>query len=124
MGIGATGWRILAQVRSWFRAATGRGRLESDMESELAHHLECVKADLVRSGMSPCEAARRAHAALGSPVAQKEEIARNQVVTLGIFCPMLPSFLTRLVQPFDIRMNEAYSRMSLQHVNFLFKILR
>ena len=74
MGIGATGWRILAQVRSWFRAATGRGRLESDMESELAHHLECVKADLVRSGMSPCEAARRAHAALGSPVAQKEEM--------------------------------------------------
>jgi predicted permease len=44
------------------------------MQSELAHHLECMTADLVRAGLPPAEAARRARIALGSPLQQKEEM--------------------------------------------------
>jgi predicted permease len=65
---------MLAQLRSWLFAALHRDRLESDMEAELAHHLERMTADLVRSGMAPDEAARRARIALGSSVAHKEEM--------------------------------------------------
>lgn len=72
MGVRAFCLRMVAQIRSWFRAASRRGRLESDMESELAHHLQCMTADLVRSGVSPAEAARRARLALGSALVQKE----------------------------------------------------
>src|SRR4051812_47522001 len=66
--------RLLAQIRSWWRAAIVRRALESDMDSELAHHLACMTADLVRAGVPPVEAARRAHIALGSPVMQKEQM--------------------------------------------------
>lgn len=44
------------------------------MESELANHIECMTTDLIRSAQSPAEAARRARIALGSPVAQREEM--------------------------------------------------
>src|SRR4051794_17604035 len=74
MGMRANGSRILAQVRSWLRVSTQRGRLESEMESELAHHLECMTADLMRRGMPPADAARRARIALGAPLVQKEEM--------------------------------------------------
>ncbi len=74
MGLRSFAGRMLAQVRSWLRAATRRGRLESDMEAELAHHLECMTADLVRSGMAPGEAARHARIAVGSSVVHKEEM--------------------------------------------------
>jgi predicted permease len=42
------------------------------MASELTHHLECMTADLIRSGLAPEEAARRARIALGSSLQQKE----------------------------------------------------
>ena len=74
MGVGSTGRRLAAQVHSWFRAASRRNRLERDMENELTHHLECMNADLVRSGIPPAEAARRARIALGSPLQQKEQM--------------------------------------------------
>jgi predicted permease len=74
MNTRANGFRIFAQVRSWLRASTRRGRLESEMESELAHHLECMTADLVRAGLGTKEAARRARMALGAPLLQKEEM--------------------------------------------------
>ena len=61
-----------ARVRSWFRSATQRGRLEEEMEAELAVHLESLTADLVRAGFSPTEAARRARIALGSTVVHKD----------------------------------------------------
>ncbi|HET6206814.1 MAG TPA: ABC transporter permease [Terracidiphilus sp.] len=72
MGLHSFAGRMLAQMRSWLRAAMRRGRLESEMEAELAHHLECVTADLVRSGLPPGEAERRARIALGSSIVHKE----------------------------------------------------
>src|SRR5579859_7241679 len=74
MGFRSETLRILASTRSWWRAATRRDRLESDMESELAHHIECMAADLVRAGHSPAEAVRRARIAAGSFLVQKEEM--------------------------------------------------
>ncbi len=64
--------RILSQPRSWFRALTGRRRLESEMEAELSLHLENLTADLIRAGQSPAEARRNARLALGSPIAAKD----------------------------------------------------
>ena len=42
------------------------------MEAELAGHLECLTADLVRTGHSPVEAGRRARIALGAVTVHKE----------------------------------------------------
>ena len=42
------------------------------MEAELAGHLECLTADLIRAGQSPAEAARRARIALGPALVHKE----------------------------------------------------
>jgi len=64
--------RIIAQPRSWIRALAHRGRIESEMEAELAHHLENLTADLIRSGQSPAEASRNARIALGSTLTTKE----------------------------------------------------
>ena len=66
--------RIVAQPRSWVRAALGRKRLESEMDLELASHLEQLTADLVRAGHSPAEAARRARVAMGPMLVHKEEM--------------------------------------------------
>lgn len=61
-----------AEFRSWTRAMTHRGRLESDMEAELENHLEELTSDLIRAGHSPQEAARRARIALGPALMHKE----------------------------------------------------
>jgi len=62
----------LARVRSWVRAVVHRGRLEAEMETELANHLEARAADLIRAGLSPDEAARRARIELGPALMHKE----------------------------------------------------
>jgi len=64
--------RVVTQPRSWLRAVVQRNRLEAEMEAELAQHLECLTADLVRAGHAPAEAARRARIALGTALAHKE----------------------------------------------------
>jgi hypothetical protein len=66
--------RMLASTRSWLRAMWRRNRLESEMEAELAGHVELLTADLVRKGHSPEEAARRARIALGPALTHKEEM--------------------------------------------------
>jgi predicted permease len=66
--------RILFQPRSWLRAVFRRAKLERDMDDELACHLEILTTDLIRSGLSPGEAARRARIALGSTLVHKEEM--------------------------------------------------
>jgi hypothetical protein len=66
--------RLYAQPRSWLRAIVHRGRLEDDMEAELASHLENLTEDLIRAGISPDEARRRAHIAMGTMLRSKEEM--------------------------------------------------
>ena len=65
---------IPARVRSWLRAAVSRSRLEREMDAELAFHLEKYTEDLVRSGLPPEEAGRRARIELGGTTVQKEEM--------------------------------------------------
>ena len=64
--------RVVSQPGSWLRAIVRRNRLEAEMEAELAGHLECLTADLIRAGQSPAEAARRARIALGPALVHKE----------------------------------------------------
>jgi predicted permease len=66
--------RIVSQPRSWLRAVFHRARLEDEMDDELASHLEILTHDLIRSGLSPAEAARRARIALGPALKHKEEM--------------------------------------------------
>ena len=60
------------QLRSWLCAIIQRGRLEAEMEAELAHHLEARTAVLIRAGHSPEDAARRARIELGPALMHKE----------------------------------------------------
>ena len=64
--------RSVSRLKSWIRAVVTRHRLETEMETELANHLENLTADLQRAGFSPREARRRAHVALGSTVVHKD----------------------------------------------------
>ena len=62
----------LATIRSWSVAVAQRRRLEAEMEGELAEHLALRTSDLMSSGLSPDEAARRARLELGNPLTHKE----------------------------------------------------
>ena len=66
--------RLMAEPRSWLRAVMQRGRLEAEMEAEMASHLESLTADLMRAGYTQKEAVRRARIALGSVVVHKDEM--------------------------------------------------
>jgi putative ABC transport system permease protein len=64
---------MLKRLLSFARAALGRGSFESDMDDELRFHLEARTADLIRSGLTPADAARRARVEFGSIEKHKEE---------------------------------------------------
>jgi predicted permease len=65
--------RLWSRFRCWLRAATRRPQLETDMEAELRFHMEAYAADLMRSGISPGEAVRRARIEFGGAERVKEE---------------------------------------------------
>ncbi len=54
------------RLRSLFRVLTGRRKFEDGMTEELRFHIEQYTGDLVRSGVSPEEARRRARIEFGS----------------------------------------------------------
>lgn len=57
---------MLTRLRSVARRLFGRSGLDSDMADELQFHLEARTDELMRSGVSPAEAARRARLEFGS----------------------------------------------------------
>src|SRR5271169_2282487 len=63
-----------ARIKSWLRSAASRSRLESEMDAELAFHLEQYTQDLIHRGVPSDEAARRARIELGGIAVQKEEM--------------------------------------------------
>ena len=65
--------RFAARLRSWLRSVSRRPSVEQEMDSELRFHIETYREDLVRSGMSPEEAKRRARLEFGSVEASKDE---------------------------------------------------
>jgi len=58
---------LTATLRCWWRAIAHRGRVAGEAEAELRFHEEVYAADLVRQGVAPEEAARRARLELGPP---------------------------------------------------------
>jgi predicted permease len=60
--------RLLARIGAVF----GGRRLDSDLDEELAHHLQSLADDNIRSGMAPDEALRRARIALGGAGRMRE----------------------------------------------------
>ncbi len=64
--------RIWARVRATFSSR----RLDDDFAAELAHHLAALTADNIKAGLSPAEARRQAHVALGG-LQQTRELHRE-----------------------------------------------
>ncbi|MGH9158882.1 MAG: ABC transporter permease, partial [Vicinamibacteraceae bacterium] len=61
------------RLRSWVRSVVRRVRLRREMDEELRFHLDTYVEDLVRAGVPPSDARRRAHIEFGSVDARKEE---------------------------------------------------
>jgi predicted permease len=69
---------VLARLRSLARALVGRRQFEDDMSDEMRFHLDAYAADLVRSGIDPQEAHRRARLAFGGVESVKEDARRSR----------------------------------------------
>lgn len=63
---------FFARLNSTLASIVSRRRIESEMEAELALHIESRAADLVRAGLSPEQADRQARIELGNPLTHKE----------------------------------------------------
>jgi predicted permease len=66
--------RILWLCRSWIHSIVHRSRWEREMDDEVRFHIEQQIADLVRGGMTPREASRRARLEFGAIEARKDEM--------------------------------------------------
>src|SRR5580700_12345885 len=64
---------MLKQIRSLFRVLKSRRDFERGMSEELRFHVEQYTSDLVRAGITPPEAARRARIEFGSLNSTQEE---------------------------------------------------
>ena len=68
---------MFKRFRSLFRVLTRRRDFEDGMTEELRFHIEQYTDDLVRSGVSPEEAARRARIEFGSLTSVKKRLPRG-----------------------------------------------
>lgn len=68
---------LRTRVRTWLRAVTFRARLEREMDEELEFHLESYAQEMMRRGVAPEEATRRARMELGNVVTQKEKMRES-----------------------------------------------
>jgi predicted permease len=64
---------VLKQIRSFFRVLKSRDDFERGMSEELRFHVDQYVADLIRAGITPPEAARRARIEFGSLNSTQEE---------------------------------------------------
>src|SRR6516165_8695532 len=69
---------MLAKLRSYARNLWRRDAFEDAMDDEIRFHLETRAADLVRRGLPPEEAARRARLEFGS-IEKQKDLARANV---------------------------------------------
>jgi putative ABC transport system permease protein len=89
-----------SRIRSWSGTLLRRSRMERDMDQELRFHIETFAADLVRNGVPPQEALRRARIEFGGIERVKEEGREARGV----------SFLDELFQ--DLRYGQRVLRKS------------
>ena len=69
---------LVARARSLWRGVRGGGVLPAEMEEEFRHHIELRAADLVREGLDPVAARRRARLEFGSAERWKHEGRRSR----------------------------------------------
>src|ERR1700691_4170985 len=62
-----------ARFRSWWQATVRRSRLEREMDAELRFHIESYAEELIRAGVPPQDARRRARLEFGGLDRTKEE---------------------------------------------------
>ena len=67
---------MFQQFISRLRAVFNKPALDADFSAELAQHLQAATADNIRAGLTPDEARRKAHIALGG-VEQIRELHRE-----------------------------------------------
>src|SRR5512132_2034079 len=64
-------WTV--RIRNWLRGVADRSSVERDMNAEMQFHIASYADDLVRGGMAPEEARRRARMEFGAMEARKED---------------------------------------------------
>jgi predicted permease len=64
--------RLRSRIATWWKAVTRANQFDSEMEDELAFHIDACAEDLMRQGVPEHEAFRRARAEVGSIASQKE----------------------------------------------------
>ncbi len=74
--------RILSELRFRIRALVQRNAVEHELDDELRFHIERETEKLVREGIAPAEAARRARAAFGGVSRIKDDTRDQRGVTL------------------------------------------
>lgn len=62
-----------SQLRSWWNALVRRKRIDQEIEAELQFHIDAHTQQLIETGISPPEAARRARIEFGRVDVQKEK---------------------------------------------------
>src|SRR5579864_3429348 len=75
-GHAAGNMKVWSRTSNWLRDVFRLSRLENEMDAELNAHIEAFAADLMRSGVAPQEARRRARIEFGS-IEQTKEECRN-----------------------------------------------
>jgi MacB-like periplasmic core domain len=65
--------QLRSQLKSWWNALIYRSRTDDDVEEEFQFHLDAYIQQLIETGLSPHEAARRARMEFGQPDLQKEK---------------------------------------------------
>ena len=73
---------LWARCRSWLAALLGRRRMERDMDAELRFHVEAYTEDLIKRGIAPNVAERRARAEFGSIEHYKDDCRDARGITL------------------------------------------
>jgi predicted permease len=69
---------LWARARSLWWGLRRRGRLEAEMDAEFRQHIELRTEDLIRSGLRPAEAARRARLEFGAIERYKDEARESR----------------------------------------------
>src|SRR5918997_459201 len=67
---------LIARMRSLWKGVVRSRQVDAELEEEFRTHMELRAADLVRAGMSPADAARKARAEFGSTEYQAEKARR------------------------------------------------
>ena len=67
---------VWSRIRSWMRVTMFRSRAENEMDAELRFHIGAYAEDLIRTGVAPEEAQRRARVEFGG-IQNTKELCRD-----------------------------------------------